>query len=125
MNPVSVENWENSDRLTRLGRPARCRQVETYSLALVIRVNAFDFNVAQFRCHGGATRIVKHRGQRGTTLELIDGGPLYRAIDRNLRPRWGHQQRVAGLHAILALHAMQQEVVQIDFPYQLLATIMP
>src|SRR5580704_2906875 len=104
MHAISVLDGEGCNRLKR-GLSCACRRkIEAQRLALFIRLNALDGDVVKSSGNGRSTSIVQHLRQGRTTLKFIDGRSLDHAIDRDLRPRWRYQQRVASLQTLI-VHA--------------------
>ena len=91
-----------------------------------MRVNAFDRDVPKRSRHGHTARLFQHRGETLFIAKFVNRRALHCAVHRNLRACRGDQQRVAALQPVIILaHTMQQKIIQIDFPDQLVIAKMP
>jgi hypothetical protein len=68
MDTIPVANGESCDGRARRFIIATGWKVQAHSLPLMIRIDAIDHDVTEFRRHRGPARIAEHIGQCGFTF---------------------------------------------------------
>src|SRR4051812_44122580 len=98
------------------------RHVDTHHLFALVRLNALNSDPAQLSCNGNAAGQIKDLIQRLLFSQLVNCRPTDLACNRYLWADGRHEDAVARFNMnSTRTHALQHEVIKIDFFHQGLA----
>ena len=124
MDLVAVLNLEGGELFGHTVGSAVGRKIQRQHGALLVRLETLHFDMPQRRRRQNSAREIQNIGQRTFSAQFVDCRPPHHSAYGDLSAHRGNQQRVAVFQPLeFGTHAVQQQVIGVNFFDELLAAI--